>query len=266
MSLSRVSSSASDLNDFTESEDGKKVYNVSKSRLLSLIDWMHVVGSYFPLLWAAGTMYCIYRVLLSILLHREALNAFLAPDAAQVTLPRDLVMESVILVVVLALYFSRRQKEVYLVDFVCFEPPENWKLSPEQLLTIMKSIGVFTDESLSFLERLLQQSGCGPATAWPPGIVRCLEGLPQDRSVESARREAEIVMYDCVRNVLKKTGVRPRDIDILVINCSLFSPTPSLCSMIVNEFGLKPNVSSYNLSGMVCTLCFLPKVVTCSFL
>lgn len=39
-------------------------------------------------------------------------------------------------------------------------------------------------------------------------------------------------MYDCVRNALKKTGTDPKSIDILVINCSLFSPTPSLCSMV----------------------------------
>ena len=42
----------------------------------------------------------------------------------------------------------------------------------------------------------------------------------------------QTVMYDCVRNALKKTGTDPKSIDILVINCSLFSPTPSLCSMV----------------------------------
>jgi FAE1/Type III polyketide synthase-like protein len=31
---------------------------------------------------------------------------------------------------------------------------------------------------------------------------------------------------------LKKTGTDPKSIDILVVNCSLFSPTPSLCSMV----------------------------------
>jgi hypothetical protein len=42
----------------------------------------------------------------------------------------------------------------------------------------------------------------------------------------------QTVMYDCVRNALKKTGTDPKSIDILVVNCSLFSPTPSLCSMV----------------------------------
>lgn len=65
----------------------------------------------------------------------------------------------------------------------------------------------------------------------------------------------QIVIYDCVRKVLKKTGVKAKDIDILVINCSLFSPTPSLCSMVINEFKMRSDIASYNLSGMVRNIC-----------
>lgn len=42
-------------------------------------------------------------------------------------------------------------------------------------------------------------------------------------------------------------------IDILVVNCSLFNPTPSLSAMIVNHFKMKSNIVSYNLSGMGCS-------------
>ena len=41
--------------------------------------------------------------------------------------------------------------------------------------------------------------------------------------------------------------------DILIVNCSLFNPTPSLSAMIVNHFRMKANVVSYNLSGMGCS-------------
>lgn len=58
-------------------------------------------------------------------------------------------------------------------------------------------------------------------------------------------------MSECVKDLFKKTGVRPSEIDILVINCSLFSPTPSLCAVVINEFNLRPDIMSYNLSGMV---------------
>lgn len=64
----------------------------------------------------------------------------------------------------------------------------------------------------------------------------------------------QIVISDCVRQVLQKTNTKPSDIDVLIINCSLFSPTPSLCAMVINEFNMRSDILSYNLSGMVTTL------------
>ena len=71
-------------------------------------------------------------------------------------------------------------------------PPASWKLSPQQLMEVMAAQKCFSGESLAFLERMLTQSGCGPSTAWPPGITRCLQGLEQDTSVEAARKESEV--------------------------------------------------------------------------
>merc|ERR1712048_319035 len=51
----------------------------------------------------------------------------------------------------------------------------------------------------------------------------------------------------------EKTGVAPTDIDFLIVNCSLFSPTPSLCAMISHKFKFRQDVRSYNLSGMGCS-------------
>jgi hypothetical protein len=31
-------------------------------------------------------------------------------------------------------------------------------------------------------------------------------------------------------------GVRAKDIGVLVVNCSLFNPTPSLSAMVINHF------------------------------
>jgi 3-ketoacyl-CoA synthase len=64
-------------------------------------------------------------------------------------------------------------------------------------------------------------------------------------------------MNDCVSQLLKNTGHSAKDIDILIVNCSLFSPTPSLCAMIINDFGMRSDILSYNLSGMVCLLFFI---------
>ena len=42
-------------------------------------------------------------------------------------------------------------------------------------------------------------------------------------------------------------------IDILIVICSCFAPTPSLASMVVNHFKMRTDVLSHNLSGMGCS-------------
>lgn len=42
-------------------------------------------------------------------------------------------------------------------------------------------------------------------------------------------------------------------VDVVIVNCSLFNPTPSLSAMVVNHFGMRPDIKSYNLSGMGCS-------------
>ena len=58
-------------------------------------------------------------------------------------------------------------------------------------------------------------------------------------------------------------GLCAKDIDILVVNCSLFNPTPSLSAMIVNHFHMRSDILSYNLAGanssvfyIICITCF----------
>jgi 3-oxoacyl-[acyl-carrier-protein] synthase III len=115
----------------------------------------------------------------------------------------------------------------------------------------LKAEGAYTEASLEFMKKLLVTSGVGPKTAWPPSITRALEGLPRLSSSEQAREESKTVVFEVVREVFEKTKLTPKDIDILIINCSLFSPTPSLCALVIHEFNMRSDVLSYNLSGMV---------------
>jgi hypothetical protein len=48
-------------------------------------------------------------------------------------------------------------------------------------------------------------------------------------------------------------GLQPKDVDIIVSTCSIFCPTPSITSMIVNHFGMRTDVQSYHLGGMGCS-------------
>jgi len=89
-------------------------------------------------------------------------------------------------------YITQREQPVYLIDFSTFEPPDEWKVTPDQLMQIMRAQNCFTEESVEFLDRMLKQSGCGPRTAWPPGTVQCLEGKTADTTAEAARKESEV--------------------------------------------------------------------------
>lgn len=171
---------------------------------------------------------------------------------------------------------THRHRPIYLVDFATYKPPPSWKVSQADVLEIMRRKGCFTEKSLEFMERILQNSGTGPSTAWPPGILKLLrregngegeagkEGkggveedpngeVVADQTEEGAREEAQAVIYGAVEDVLAKAGVRPRDLDILIINCSLFSPTPSLCAMVAHHFQMRQDILSFNLSGMGCS-------------
>lgn len=61
-------------------------------------------------------------------------------------------------------------------------------------------------------------------------------------------------MFGVLDNLFaNNTNVKPDDIGILVVNCSLFNPTPSLSAMIVNRYKLRSNIRSFNLGGMGCS-------------
>jgi hypothetical protein len=42
-------------------------------------------------------------------------------------------------------------------------------------------------------------------------------------------------------------------VGILVVNCSLFNPTPSLSAAVMNHFKMGSNTINYNLGGMGCS-------------
>lgn len=70
---------------------------------------------------------------------------------------------------------------------------------------------------------------------------------------QEARKEAQTVMFGALDELFEKTKVKPKDVGILVVNSSLFNPTPSLSSIIVNHYKMRGNIRSYNLGGMGCS-------------
>ena len=99
------------------------------------------------------------------------------------------------------------------------------------------------------MKKLMKTSGLGEATYLSEGLLR----EPLDMSMEATRKEAEMVVFGAVDELLGKTGVKGEEIGIVVVHSSIFNTVPSLASMIVNRYKLGKNVLSYNPSGMGCS-------------
>jgi 3-ketoacyl-CoA synthase len=61
-----------------------------------------------------------------------------------------------------------------------------------------------------------------------------------------------LTSHGCCGAAAAAAGIRPQEIDILVTNCSIYCPTPSLASMLVNHFKMRQDIQSYHLGGMGC--------------
>lgn len=141
------------------------------------------------------------------------------------------------------------RETVYLVDFECYRPPDHLKVRYKRFLDGSRDCGSFNDDAMDFQERILNKSGLSEETFFPAG----LHLDPPTANMALAREEAEEVMFSSVASLLERTGLHPRQIDILVVNCSLFNPTPSLSAMIINHFKMRSDIESYNLGGMGCS-------------
>jgi len=245
--------------DVIENDEGKQEFNVSKSRVMGLINWVHVLKLYLPFVLLLIIVVISYQVGVKLVGYGLDVNKFWSSEVLMLQLDKlelfDLGWKSSILLAFIVWYLHRYEQNVYMVDFTTFEAPLSWRLTSDELLECLALQNKYTKESLIFSEKILSQSGVGEETSWPPSILKSLRegGTDYNTGTEMARKESETVIFDCVRKLLARTKTKAKDIDFLVINCSLFSPTPSLCSMVINEFNMKSDISAYNLSGMGCS-------------
>ncbi|CBI32597.3 unnamed protein product, partial [Vitis vinifera] len=104
--------------------------------------------------------------------------------------------------------------------------------------------GDFDESALEFQRKILERSGLGEETYVP----EAMHYIPPQPSMAAAREEAEQVMFGSLDKLFANTNVKPKDIGILVVNCSLFNPTPSLSAMIVNKNTYAVVVSTENIT------------------
>lgn len=254
---------ATDLQDFDEPKmrsvsmgsnldhvDKDVYYWEPKSLRIRTINWSYVfLSEYLP--YTYGLAIATVASLMISQLYVWRLDDFLR---AWYLLREPLVMQVIGASALILAYLNQHKPSVYCLENLVYKPPEEWKVSRQDILKMLEAQQCFTDASIDFQRRILENSGTGEATHWPPGILASRDGQTEATcDMNAAREEAKEVMFSLVRDLLQRTKVKAKQIDFLIINCSLFCPTPSLCALVCNEFGLRQDVRSYNLGGMGCS-------------
>ncbi|XP_047968298.1 3-ketoacyl-CoA synthase 10-like [Salvia hispanica] len=148
-----------------------------------------------------------------------------------------------------SVYFLSLPRSIYLVDFACYRPNDDYKVTKDEFIELARKSGKFDEASLEFQKRILNSSGLGDETYVPKSI-----GSPENTAtMKEGRAEASTVIFGALDELFEKTRLRPKDVGVLVLNCSLFNPTPSLSAMIINHYKMRGNILSFNLGGMGCS-------------
>ncbi|XP_062101254.1 3-ketoacyl-CoA synthase 10 [Humulus lupulus] len=155
-----------------------------------------------------------------------------------------------VFVFTLTVYLMSRPRSIYLVDFACYRPSDDHKVSREEFIEVARKSGKFEEGSLMFQQKIVNSSGLGDETYIPKSVIMSGQNTA---TMKEGRAEASMVMFGALDELFEKTRVRPKDIGVLVVNCSIFNPTPSLSAMIINHYKMRGNILSFNLGGMGCS-------------
>ncbi|XP_066387851.1 3-ketoacyl-CoA synthase 12-like [Miscanthus floridulus] len=146
---------------------------------------------------------------------------------------------------------GRRRSRCYLLDYVCYKPPDDRKVSTDMLSAAMDRSERLSVPLRRFLLRVVLRSGLGEHTYAPRTVIAGREHSPTH---QDCLHEMDAFFHGAVAELFaRQSGLGPRDVDVLVVNVSTFHPAPSLASRIVRAHGMRHDVAAYNLSGMGCT-------------
>jgi len=143
----------------------------------------------------------------------------------------------------------RRQRPVYLLNYSCHLPDVDRQVNLEVCEYFGLKCRRYSDDIADFMRLIYSKSGLGQETFAPPFIF----SGRFEKTLAFAVQEAEEGLFAVVGQLLAKADVAPADITVLVVACSMFSPAPSLASMIARRFGMRPDVKAYSIAGMGCS-------------
>nr|GMC61681.1 3-ketoacyl-CoA synthase 12-like [Ipomoea batatas]GMC65591.1 3-ketoacyl-CoA synthase 12-like [Ipomoea batatas]GMD24939.1 3-ketoacyl-CoA synthase 12-like [Ipomoea batatas] len=156
-----------------------------------------------------------------------------------------------LIVFILCKFIQRwRNHGCYILHYECFKPSDDRKIDTQISGDIIQRNKYLGPEEYRFLLRAVVNSGIGEETYAPRNIV---EGRENCATLVDGIEEMEECFFNTLEKLFAKSGVSPAEIDVLVVNVSMLSPAPSLCSRIVRRFAMREDVRAFNLSGMGCS-------------
>ncbi|MCO5586084.1 hypothetical protein L7F22_040023 [Adiantum nelumboides] len=193
---------------------------------------------------------CFSCLIMLFTFHPQAIICFLPPqfiDSSLCISYASLFLAAIICIVVY--WYSQVHPPCYLVDFCCTEAEGNAVVTAEAFSKFLRTWKSVKESNLLFQERVFLRSGIGEESYAPPRLIAKAE----ETNLEDARSETEGLIQAATKRLLQKVGVDARAIDIVVVNSSLFNPTPSLAAYVVSTLGMRSNVKTFNLAGMGCS-------------
>eukprot|EP00249_Psilotum_nudum_P000687 c12778_g1_i1 orf=452-1876(+) len=152
-----------------------------------------------------------------------------------------------LLLLYIATCFMAR-RPCYLIDFACLKYGENDKVTLEIVEHYMKRDN--NDErNMLFQLKVFLKSGIGEETYLPRSILEKKENL----SLRDLCNQAESLIVRVLAELLAKTLLNPLEVDIVIVNCGVFSTAPSLAAWLVNRFKMRSDVKAFCFAGMGCS-------------
>eukprot|EP00882_Tetradesmus_deserticola_P010119 GHRQ01010690.1.p2 GENE.GHRQ01010690.1~~GHRQ01010690.1.p2 ORF type:complete len:350 (+),score=137.40 GHRQ01010690.1:525-1574(+) len=146
---------------------------------------------------------------------------------------------------------------VFMVDFSVFKPEDELRINLNQCADSCWKWRHPDGECVSqdtheFVKKVFEKSGIDNNGSYLPKNLHPQHTQDPHGGQDESFAEARLVMGGAVEDLLRKTGIKPEEIDILVTTSSVFAPTPSVASMLINMFKMREDVQAYSLAGMGC--------------